>query len=57
VLGGFSQDLRQHPRFAGTYAALKASADVRKNFTAQNLGAAGAPYGLVPFDLNGVLVP
>ena len=51
VLAGFSRDFTQLPQFAGTYAALKASADVQKNFTAQNLGAANAPYGLVPFDL------
>ena len=48
VLNGFSQDFRQNHRFASTYQALKASADVQKNFTAQNLGATGAPYGLVP---------
>lgn len=51
VLAAFSREFTQHPQFAGTYAALKASADVQKNFTAQNLGAANAPYGLVPFDL------
>jgi len=28
-----------------------------KNFTATNLGLSGTPYGLVPFDLNGVLAP
>jgi hypothetical protein len=36
---------------------LRASAEIQKNFTAQNLGLGGTPYGLVPFDLNGVLVP
>jgi hypothetical protein len=57
VLAGFSPDFRGNHRFASTYAALKASADIQKNFTATNLGASGQPYGLVPFDLNGVLVP
>jgi len=51
VLSGFSPDFRQNHQFASTYQALKASAEVQKNFTATNLGATGAPYGLVPFDL------
>jgi hypothetical protein len=51
VLAGFSRDFAGLPEFSGTYAALMASADIQKNFTATNLGAANAPYGLVPFDL------
>jgi len=51
VLNGFSADFRGNHRFASTYAALKQSASIQKNFTATNLGGTGAPYGLVPFDL------
>jgi hypothetical protein len=51
VLSGLSTDFTGHPQFSGRFAALKASAEIQKNFTAQNLGGAGAPYGLVPFDL------
>ena len=51
VLSGFSRDFTGNHRFASTYAALKASADIQKNFTATNMGASGQPYGLVPFDL------
>jgi hypothetical protein len=51
VLNGLSRDFTGDHRFAGTYAALKQSAQVNKSFTATNLGATGAPYGLVPFDL------
>jgi hypothetical protein len=51
VLSGFSRDFTGNHRFASTYAALKASADIQKSFTATNLGTAGQPYGLVPFDL------
>jgi hypothetical protein len=51
VMAGFSRDFAGHPAFGNTYAALQASAEVQKNFTAQNLGGANAPYGLVPFDL------
>lgn len=51
VLSAFSTDFKGNPRFAGTYQALKASAELQKNFTAQNLGLTGTPYGLVPFDL------
>lgn len=50
VLGGLASEFTTHPQFAGTYAALQASADVQKNFTAQNLGS--GVYGLVPFDLS-----
>ena len=51
VLSGFSRDFTGSHRFASTYAALKQSASIQKNFTATNLGGTGAPYGLVPFDL------
>ena len=51
VLTGLSRDFTSHPQFSGRYAALKASAEIQKNFTATNLGGANAPYGLVPFDL------
>ena len=51
VLSGFSRDFTGNHRFSGTYQALKASAEIQKNFTAQNLGLGGTPYGLVPFDL------
>ena len=51
VLSAFSRDFTGNPRFAGTYQALRASAEIQKNFTAQNLGLGGTPYGLVPFDL------
>ena len=51
VLGAFSRDFTGNPKFAGTYQALKASAEIQKNFTATNLGLAGTPYGLTPFDL------
>ena len=42
VLSGLSPDFAGHPQFSGRYAALKASAEIQKNFTAQNLGATGA---------------
>ena len=48
VVEGISDGFWGHPK-AG---AMKFMA---KNFTATNLGGSGAPYGLVPFDLNGVL--
>ena len=51
VLGGFSQDFLGNPRFAGFAYQLAQDAQVRKAFTATNTGAAGVPYGLVPFDL------
>lgn len=63
VVGGISQDFWNHPRSGAMYfQALEAAATrksyaatIGKNFTAGNLGTAGTPYGLVPFDLNGVL--
>ena len=52
VIGALSNDFAMHPQFAPMAYRLKSDAEVRKNFTAQNLGTAGAPYGLVPFDLS-----
>ena len=51
VLAGLSSDFTGTREFAGIYQSLRASADVRKNFTATNQNLAGTPYGLVPFDL------
>jgi hypothetical protein len=51
VIGGWSNDFAMHPQFAALAYRAKADAEVRKNFTAQNLAGSGAPYGLVPFDL------
>ena len=48
VIGGLSNDFATHQRFAPMAYRLKSDAEIRKNFTAQNLGGAGAPYGLVP---------
>ena len=52
VIGGLAQEFATHQRFAPLAYRLQSDAEVRKNFTAQNLGATGAPYGLVPFDLS-----
>jgi hypothetical protein len=52
VLGAFSNDFAGHPQFAPMAYRLKSDAEIRKNFTAQNLQGSGAPYGLVPFDLS-----
>src|SRR5579859_4481420 len=51
VIGSLSPDFCNAPQFAPMAYRLKSDAEIRKNFTAQNLGTAGAPYGLVPFDL------
>ena len=54
VMDRWSGDFAMHPAFiaqTGGMMRLKSDAEIRKNFTAQNLGTAGAPYGLVPFDL------
>ena len=51
VIGSLATEFATNPQFAPLAYRLRADADVRKNFTAQNLGATGAPYGLVPFDL------
>jgi hypothetical protein len=52
VIGTLAQEFATNPQFAPLAYRLKSDAEVRKNFTAQNLGATGAPYGLVPFDLS-----
>jgi acetaldehyde dehydrogenase (acetylating) len=52
VLGALSNDFAMHPQFAPMAYRLKSDGEIRKNFTAQNLGGSGAPYGLVPFDLS-----
>ncbi len=63
VLGGISPEFWSNPQVANRYPALyhqaaesaatrkSYAAQVGKNFTAQNLGTSGTPYGLVPFDL------
>ena len=51
VIAGMSPDFLSSPQFGPMAYRLKSDAEIRKNFTAQNLGSAGAPYGLVPFDL------
>lgn len=67
VLAGISGEFWSHPQVATRYpalfhqavesAAMRKSwrATVGKNFTATNTGTAGTPYGLVPYDLGGVL--
>ena len=52
VIGGLSTDFCNTREFAPLAYRLKSDAEIRKSFTAQNLGATGAPYGLVPFDLS-----
>ena len=52
VISTLAQEFATNPQFAPLAYRLKSDAEVRKNFTAQNLGATGAPYGLVPFDLS-----
>jgi hypothetical protein len=55
VLGGISRDFWSATRgtreYAGLYSKAMQDAQVRKAFSAGNLGQAGVPYGLVPFDL------
>jgi hypothetical protein len=51
VTSGISQDFWGHPRAGAMKFMAQRDSMVRKNFTAQNLGGSGAPYGLVPFDL------
>ena len=51
VIGRLSPDFQNTPQFAPLAYRLRNDAEVRKNFTAGNLGGANAPYGLVPFDL------
>ena len=55
VLSGMSGDFwgatRQNKQYAGLYSMAQRDAQMRKAFSAGNLGNAGVPYGLVPFDL------
>jgi len=51
VTSGISGEFWGHPRAGAMKFMAQRDAMVRKNFTATNLGGAGAPYGLVPFDL------
>ena len=48
VTSGISQDFWGHPRAGAMKFMANRDSMVRKNFTATNLGATGAPYGLVP---------
>ena len=48
VISGLSPDFCNTPQFAPMAYRLKSDAEIRKNFTAQNLGGNSAPYGLVP---------
>ena len=69
VLGGINPEFWNHPSVTSRYPAMyhqavesaatrkSFAAQVGKNFTAGNMGTAGTPYGLVPFDLDGVLAP
>ena len=51
VTSGISQDFWNNPKAGAMKFMAQRDSMVRKNFTAGNLGANGAPYGLVPFDL------
>lgn len=55
VMSGMSGDFwgatRQNKQYAGLYSMAQRDAQLRKAFSAGNLGQAGVPYGLVPFDL------
>jgi hypothetical protein len=55
VINGMSGDFwgatRQNKQYAGLYSMAQRDASLRKAFSAGNLGQAGVPYGLVPFDL------
>ena len=51
VVGGIRDDFWNHPRAGAMKFMASRDSMVRKNFTATNLGLAGTPYGLVPFDL------
>lgn len=67
VLGGISPDFWSNPRVLDKYPGLyfqaveaaatrkNYAATIGKNFTGTNTNTAGTPYGLVPFDLDGVL--
>lgn len=55
VMSGMSGDFwgatRSNKQYAGLYSMAQRDAQLRKAFSAGNLGQAGVPYGLVPFDL------
>jgi hypothetical protein len=54
VADSFSRDFTSNREFiarTGGLSRLKNDAQVRKAFTATNMGLSGVPYGLVPFDL------
>ena len=42
VIGTLAQEFATNPQFAPLAYRLKSDAEVRKNFTAQNLGASGS---------------
>ena len=49
--GDFWVPLVLNKQYAGLYSMAQRDANMRKAFSAGNLGNAGVPYGLVPFDL------
>jgi hypothetical protein len=55
INGSISSDFwnatRSTKQYAGLYSKAVQDAQLRKAFSAGNLGNAGVPYGLVPFDL------
>lgn len=51
VIGGIRDEFWSHPAMGATKFMAQRDAQMRKNFTATNLGQSGSPYGLVPFDL------
>jgi hypothetical protein len=51
VVSGIKDDFWNHPQAKAMKFMASRDSMVRKNFTATNLGLAGTPYGLVPFDL------
>lgn len=51
VIKGVSNDFWNASPARGLKMMAQQGADIRKSFTAGNLGSAGTPYGLVPFDL------
>ena len=65
VLKNINPEFWGHPQVSGRFPALyhqavesaatRKSFMAQKNFTGTNTNTAGTPYGLVPFDLNGVL--
>src|ERR1700734_54944 len=69
VLAGINPEFWAHPSVTRRYPAMyhqavesaaarkNWAATVGKNFTATNTGTAGTPYGMVPYDLEGVLAP